>query len=57
MKDALSQDPSIDVHRISMHSLRRGAAQQAVKSGCSMSDIMTRGGWASTSGLKPYLSQ
>lgn len=57
MRDALSDDPDINVDEISMHSLRRGAAQQAAKTGCSNSDIMIRGGWASQSGLRPYLSQ
>lgn len=56
MKDALSGDPSLDVRTISMHSLRRGAAQEAQKEGSSVSDIMARGGWASRSGVKPYLS-
>lgn len=57
MRDALSGDPNIDLQKISMHSLRRGAAQQAVNSGSSIPDIMSRGGWASRSGLKPYLVQ
>lgn len=57
MRDALSGDPNIDVTQISMHSLRRGAAQQANLAGASLSDIMARGAWASKSGVKPYLTQ
>lgn len=57
MRDALSDDKTLDVLQISMHSLRRGAAQQAEKNGCTHQDIMARGGWASSSGLKPYLSE
>lgn len=57
MRDALSDDETINVQQISMHSLRRGAAQQAAKMGSSYSDIMLRGGWASASGLKPYFSK
>lgn len=57
MRDALSGDPDIDVTQISMHSLRRGAAQQASSQGSSVSDIMLRGAWASKSGLKPYLAE
>lgn len=57
MRDALSGDPDIDVTQISMHSLRRGAAQQANLAGESLSDIMARGAWASKSGVRPYLTQ
>lgn len=55
MKDALKSDPNVDVQLISMHSLRRGAAQQAAKFGAPLSDIMARGGWASKAGVRPYL--
>lgn len=55
MRDALSNYPDIDTSSISMHSLRRGAAQEADKAGLPLSDIMHRGGWASHSGVKPYL--
>lgn len=57
MRDALSDDETIPVLQISMHSLRRGAVQQAAKAGSSNDDIMLRGAWASESGLKPYLAQ
>lgn len=56
IRDSLSGDPDIDVCQITLHSLRRGAAQQAAESGFSLSEIMARGGWASKSGVKPYLS-
>lgn len=56
MRDALSSEPGLDVKQISMHSIRRGAAQQAQKQGSQLSDIMSRGGWASKSGVKPYLT-
>lgn len=57
MRDALSGDPAINVTQISMHSIRRGAAQEAEKQGSSISDIMLRGAWASRSGLNPYLAK
>lgn len=56
MRDALSKCTDLDPAAITMHSLRRGAAQQAEKCGASLADIKQRGGWASNSGLKPYLS-
>lgn len=55
MKAALGNDPSRDVSQITMHSLRRGAAQDADRSGVDNQKIMKRGGWSSTSGFKPYL--
>lgn len=57
MRDALSSFKDIDLSSVSMHSLRRGAAQQAASNGAQLPQIMERGGWASKSGLKPYLSQ
>lgn len=57
MRDALAGFEKIDVNQISMHSLRRGAAQEASSLGGSLTDIMTRGGWSSRSGLRPYLSK
>lgn len=57
MHDALSGQPDIDVKLITMHSLRRGAAQQAENQGFSISDIMARGAWASKFGIKPYLAK
>lgn len=56
MRQALAYDPSIDVNKISMHSLRRGAAQTAAHSGSSNEEIMLAGSWSSESGLRPYLS-
>lgn len=55
MRAALSSDNSRPSSSISMHSLRRGAAQDAEKSGVPTQQIMKRGGWATKSGLKPYL--
>lgn len=55
MRQALMYDPSIEVSRISMHSLRRGAAQSAVRSGIPTPEIMASGCWNSESGFKPYL--
>lgn len=57
MKDALCGDPEIDVQQISMHSIRRGAAQQAERIGCPLSDIVARGAWASPSSVTPYLTK
>lgn len=57
MRDALRDNSDLDVQSISMHSLRRGAVQQAAKVGSPIPDIMSRGGWASRSGIRPYLSQ
>lgn len=56
MRDALSGEPELNVQQISMHSLRRGAAQQAAAQGSSIDDIMFRGAWNSRSGVKPYLA-
>lgn len=55
MRYALAKYPNVDVQAITMHSLRRGAAQAAEDAGASASDIMARGGWKSKSGLTPYL--
>lgn len=57
MKDALLSCPEVDIESISMHSIRRGAAQQAAKNGAELQQIMDRGGWSSKSGLSPYLKQ
>lgn len=56
MRDALSRFPDVPVQDITMHSLRRGAAQSAQDAGAPISDIMRRGAWKSKSGLKPYLT-
>lgn len=55
IKAALSVDPTRDLSLITMHSLRRGAVQNAQKEGLSKDEIMSLGAWSSTSGLKPYL--
>lgn len=56
MKEALKYDSSINTTKVSMHSLRRGAAQNAAASGMSNQQIMVAGSWSSESGLRPYLS-
>lgn len=56
IKQALMYDPTIDLSKVSIHSLRRGAAQTAARSGASNDEIMVAGSWSSKSGLKPYLS-
>lgn len=56
IKEALMYDSTIDLTKVSMHSLRRGAAQTAASSGIPTEEIMSAGGWASKSGLTPYLS-
>lgn len=55
IKDALAGFEDVELLAISMHSLRRGAAQQAARDGAQLEHIMDRGGWASKSGVKPYL--
>lgn len=57
MRTALAQNTSRDVQTITMHSLRRGAAQSAEAAGCPLKSIMKRGAWKSRSGIKPYLSK
>lgn len=44
-----------NVARISMHSLRRGAAQEAYLNGASKQEIMNQGVWKSESGLNAYI--
>lgn len=55
IKQALSVDPMRDLSLITMHSLRRGAVQNAEQEGLSHKQIMSLGAWSSRSGLKPYL--
>lgn len=55
MRAALASDPKRDVKSITMHSLRRGAAQDADNAGIPIKSIMKRGAWRSRSGFKPYL--
>lgn len=56
MRAALACVPGLDSARISLHSLRRGAAQDAMEKGASLQEIKTLGLWRSDSGVKPYLS-
>lgn len=56
MRAALASLPDIDQGRLSLHSLRRGAAQDAVDKGAGIQEIKTLGLWKTDSGLKPYLS-
>lgn len=44
-----------NVNKISMHSLRRGAAQEAFASGVPKSEIMKQGVWKSEAGLNYYI--
>lgn len=55
MRLALAENTDIDSARISMHSIRRGAAQNAELTGLSLPHIKERGMWRSDSGLAPYL--
>lgn len=55
MRLALQGVPDLDPARVSMHSLRRGAAQTAAHSGLDINSIKERGMWRSDSGLAPYL--
>lgn len=57
MKAALASDPNVDTSRITTHSLRRGATQNAANANLPISEIMKRGGWHSKSGITPYLSK
>lgn len=52
---ALKQAGVSYASEISMHSLRRGAAQAAECGGAPVSDIMAQGTWASPSGVSSYL--
>lgn len=55
MRLALKDVKDIDPARVSMHSLRRGAAQAAALDGLSIASIKERGMWKSDSGVAPYL--
>lgn len=55
IKAALSNDIGRDLSLITMHSLRRGAVQNAQTQGLSQEQIMELGAWSSKSGLSPYL--
>lgn len=56
MRLALRDAKDIDPAKVSMHSLRRGAAQAAVHGGLDISTIKELGMWRSDSGLAPYLA-
>lgn len=53
---ALSSAGYQQLHRFSLHSLRRGAAQLAAELGASKTDLKNHGSWASDSGLKSYVN-
>lgn len=55
MRLALESYPGICVEKVTLHSLRRGAAQEAMNAGVPTDQIMQRGMWRSRSGLAPYL--
>lgn len=55
MRLALRHCKDINPARVSMHSLRRGAAQAAVAAGHNIEQIKQFGMWKSNSGLAPYL--
>lgn len=54
MRLALQNFQGICIERVTLHSLRRGAAQQAKNSGVPINHIMDRGMWRSRSGIAPY---
>lgn len=55
MRAALASATDIDAAKVSLHSIRRGAAQNAAERGVELPYIKTLGLWKSDSGLKPYL--
>lgn len=57
MRSALAYESDLDPARISMHSLRRGAAHDAAEKGLPLEEIKTPGMWKSTAGIKPYLDK
>lgn len=54
MRLALKESKDLAPSKISMHSLRRGAAQSAAQEGLSLDSIKERGMWQSDSGIAPY---
>lgn len=56
IRAALADHKDISPGRISMHSIRRGAAQAAMDQDVPLQDILSRGTWKSTSGLRLYLA-
>lgn len=57
MRAALADSKDLDPGKVSMQSLRRGAAQDAMNKGLSLPLIKTFGLWKSDSGVKPYLER
>lgn len=55
MRIALKDCTDIDISKISMHSLRRGATHTAIDQGFPLETIQQRGTWKSPAGMKPYL--
>lgn len=55
MRLALRDSKDLDPARISLHSLRRGATQEAAQQGLSLPALKDRGMWRSDSGIAPYL--
>lgn len=55
MRAALADAKDLDPGRVSLHSLRRGAVQDAVDKGIPLPQIKTLGLWKSDSGVSPYL--
>lgn len=56
MRLALQRHTDISAPKVSMHSLRRGAAQAAADAGLPLAEIKDRGTWKSNAGIRPYLS-
>lgn len=57
MRDALDASGCKDSHRVSMHSLRRGAAQAAQRGGASRQSLKDHGTWRTDAALDTYLRQ
>lgn len=55
MRLILADHKDISPGRISMHSLRRGATHAAIQQDVPLQDILARGTWSSSSGIRPYL--
>lgn len=55
MRLILRNHTDIAPGRISMHSLRRGATHAAIDQDVPLQDILVRGTWKSSSGIRPYL--
>lgn len=55
MRLALRNSHDIDTSKVSLHSLRRGATQNALEQGLTLEQIKEKGMWRSDSGISPYL--